>query len=142
MTPGASGIAPFSAGTWDQPKTGPLLASKGKPCGSPESGRLQSKALPSQQSLDQTRGTQQTRSSDAVSHPVNPSEWRAPSLVAMAPDTRSLKRRFQVSQCYWAEGYLHTNLGVTSPFFPGILLSRKPPKTLGKWRLAFEKNDG
>ena len=32
-------------------------------------------------------------------------------------------------------------LGVTSPFFPGILLSRKPPKTLGKW-LVFEKNDG
>ena len=24
-------------------------------------------------------------------------------------------------------------LGVTFPFFPGILLSRKPPKPLGKW---------
>ena len=34
-----------------------------------------------------------------------------------------------------------STLGVNSPFFPGILLSRKPPKTLGKW-LAFEKNDG
>ena len=33
-------------------------------------------------------------------------------------------------------------LGVTSPFFPGILLSGKPPKTLGKWRSVFEKNDG
>ena len=32
-------------------------------------------------------------------------------------------------------------LGVTSQFFPGILLSRGPPKTLGKW-LAFERNDG
>ena len=28
-------------------------------------------------------------------------------------------------------------LGANSPFFSGILLSRKPPKTLGKW-LAFE----
>ena len=32
-------------------------------------------------------------------------------------------------------------LRVASPFFPGILLSRKPPKTLRKW-LVFEKNDG
>ena len=32
-------------------------------------------------------------------------------------------------------------LGVTSPFFPGIFLSRKPPNTLGKW-LVIEKNDG
>ena len=32
-------------------------------------------------------------------------------------------------------------LGVPSPFFPGILLSRKPPKTKGKL-LVFEKNDG
>ena len=31
-------------------------------------------------------------------------------------------------------------LGVTSLFFPGILLSRKSPKTLGK-QLVFEKND-
>ena len=29
-------------------------------------------------------------------------------------------------------------LGVASPFFSGILLSRKPPKTLGK-RLVFER---
>ena len=33
-------------------------------------------------------------------------------------------------------------LGGTSPFFPGILLSRKPPGTPGKWRSVFEKNDG
>ena len=32
-------------------------------------------------------------------------------------------------------------LGDLPPFFPGILLSREPPKTLGKW-LFFEKNDG
>ena len=31
-------------------------------------------------------------------------------------------------------------LGVPSPFFPGILLSKKPPKTLEK-QLFFEKND-
>ena len=36
----------------------------------------------------------------------------------------------------------HMVLGVTPPFFPGILLSRKPPKTLGKRRSVFEKNDG
>ena len=38
----------------------------------------------------------------------------------------------------------YNNLGVTSPFFPGILLSRKPPKTLGNgWllqRTMAEKN--
>ena len=32
-------------------------------------------------------------------------------------------------------------LGVPSPFFPGILLSRKPPDFQGK-RLVFGKNDG
>ena len=32
-------------------------------------------------------------------------------------------------------------LGVPSPFFPGILLSRKPPETQGK-RLVLEKIDG
>ena len=32
------------------------------------------------------------------------------------------------------------SLGVTSPFFPGILPSRKPQKAPGKW-LVFEKND-
>ena len=32
-------------------------------------------------------------------------------------------------------------LGVTFPFFPGILLLRKPSKTQGK-RPVFEKNDG
>ena len=37
--------------------------------------------------------------------------------------------------CVWA-----CLLGVTSLFFPGILLSRKPPKILKKW-LVFEKND-
>ena len=31
--------------------------------------------------------------------------------------------------------------GDTSPFFPGILLSRKPSEPQGK-QLAFEKNDG
>ena len=40
-----------------------------------------------------------------------------------------------------ASSYGFSSLGVTSPFFPGILLSRKPPTTLGKW-LVFEKNDG
>ena len=30
---------------------------------------------------------------------------------------------------------------LASPFFPGILLSRKPPKRLGK-QLVFEKSDG
>ena len=40
-------------------------------------------------------------------------------------------------------GTVHSSefLGVTSPFFPGILLSRKQPEALGKW-LVFEKNDG
>ena len=33
-----------------------------------------------------------------------------------------------------------TSLGVPPPFFPGILLSRKPPETQGK-RPVFEKND-
>ena len=37
--------------------------------------------------------------------------------------------------------YVFVSLGSTSQFFPGILLSRKPSKTLGKW-MAFEKNDG
>ena len=32
-------------------------------------------------------------------------------------------------------------VGVASPFFSGILLSRKPPKTLGKC-LVCKKNDG
>ena len=35
----------------------------------------------------------------------------------------------------------HKTLRVASPFFPGILLSGKPPNTLGK-QLVFEKNDG
>ena len=34
-----------------------------------------------------------------------------------------------------------TSNGSFHPFFPGILLSRKPPETLGK-QLVFEKNDG
>ena len=38
--------------------------------------------------------------------------------------------------CLRVQGYL------PYPFFPGILLSRKKPKSLGKWRSAFEKNDG
>ena len=33
-------------------------------------------------------------------------------------------------------------LGVPSPFFPGILLSRKPPESQGKRRSVFEKNEG
>ena len=32
-------------------------------------------------------------------------------------------------------------LVLPSPFFPGILFSRKPPETQGKGRF-FEKNDG
>ena len=35
----------------------------------------------------------------------------------------------------------HHVLGVPSPFFPGILLFRKPSKTQGK-QLVVEKNDG
>ena len=38
-------------------------------------------------------------------------------------------------------GRAQRGLGEASPFFPGILLSRKPPTTLGKW-LAIGKNDG
>ena len=37
--------------------------------------------------------------------------------------------------------FLPLLLGVPSPFFPGILLFRKPSKTSGK-QLVFEKNDG
>ena len=43
--------------------------------------------------------------------------------------------------CFWpstAVTGLNRVLGVPSPFFPGILLSTKPPKTLGK-QLVFEK---
>ena len=36
---------------------------------------------------------------------------------------------------------LSTILGVPSPLFPGILLSTKPPKTLGK-QLVLAKNNG
>ena len=35
--------------------------------------------------------------------------------------------------CFFPTPHQRTTLGVTSPFFPGILISRKPPKTLGKW---------
>ena len=38
-------------------------------------------------------------------------------------------------------GNLTKHLGITSPFFPGILFSRKPPETQGK-RPVFGKNDG
>ena len=41
-----------------------------------------------------------------------------------------------------ASGVAPSILGVTSPFFPGIFLSTKPPKALGKQRSVFEKKDG
>ena len=45
--------------------------------------------------------------------------------------------------CHCIGSYRESSLvlGVASPFFPGILLSRKPQNTLGKW-LVFLKNDG
>ena len=39
------------------------------------------------------------------------------------------------------ESVIRTILGVTSPFFPGILLFRKPSNIQGR-QLVFEKNDG
>ena len=38
------------------------------------------------------------------------------------------------------EGHVSCLLGVIFYCFPGILLSRKPAKALGKW-LVFEKDD-
>ena len=51
----------------------------------------------------------------------------------------------QVGQHSGGWGDPLTNLGLASPFFSGILLSRKPLKTLGKWiwflkRTMAEKN--
>ena len=52
---------------------------------------------------------------------------------------------FARKPCFKQPGETHTSLEVASPFFSGILLSRKPPKTLGKWiwflkRTMAEKN--
>ena len=55
------------------------------------------------------------------------------------PGEKSIKKR-EAFGLFFAHA-LGVGLGLPSPFFPGILLSSKPPKTLGKW-LVFEKNSG
>ena len=56
----------------------------------------------------------------------------------------SLWAQLKIDYCRFLVGSLQLpfkTLGVPSPFFPGILLSTRPPKTLEK-QLVLEKNDG